>query len=433
MKKVSSRVVILNDQKRIFFRSSGKDFEVLRAIRKLPECTWSIILSGWHIKFFDNYINTLNLNHNGKIIFYDITDYGHIEEYVEIQPNKKINIQFDPVKNQFTLRFLYDHELVNLIKSSYNHTYNQSEQSWSVEETYVNYPKIISHLRKTKYQVEYGENPGNSETINLFYNSKIISQFKESLINKNYSASTINQYISNITTFLKNTDDRISWTIENLEDFLKDLFMRKNYSSAYKNQLINSVRIYLDYLNKGQLKKPISLRSRRDYKLPEILSKREIYKMISSIRNFKHRIILGTIYITGIRPNEAVDIRTQDINLENGTLLIRKSYSGTERIIYMPEFLIVQLTKYCRLYFPGTYLFEGFRGKPYNIRSIQIIMKKSLKTAGIQKNVSVRNLRYSCAVHMLEEGISPDRLQVLLGLKNSESIRKFSKYSEILS
>lgn len=107
------------------------------------------------------------------------------------------------------------------------------------------------------------------------------------------------------------------------------------------------------------------------------------------------------------------------LNFTCGTRLFRRK---KDRIVTMSPKLLVELRKYYREYKPKKYLFEGqVPGEKYSERSLELVLKKSIMLAKVNKPVTLHWLRHSYATHLLEGGTDLRFIQELLGHSSSRT------------
>ena len=88
------------------------------------------------------------------------------------------------------------------------------------------------------------------------------------------------------------------------------------------------------------------------------------------------------------------------------------------------------LRDYYKAFKPKTWLFEGQTpGKQYSPTSIQAVLKKAVKKAGIKKPVTLHWLRHSYATHLHESGTDIRFIQELLGHKSSKTTEIYTHVS----
>ncbi|MEW6418353.1 MAG: tyrosine-type recombinase/integrase [Nitrospirota bacterium] len=134
-------------------------------------------------------------------------------------------------------------------------------------------------------------------------------------------------------------------------------------------------------------------RPRKDKKLPVVLSKEEVAKIINSVDNLKHRAILMLVYSAGLRVGEVVRLKVEDIDSKRMLIHIKGSKGRKDRYTLLSEKALNILREYWRKYKPVKWLFEGAReGRYLSIRSVDKIFRNACDKAGIKKDVSVHTL-----------------------------------------
>ncbi|HEY3525849.1 MAG TPA: tyrosine-type recombinase/integrase, partial [Nitrososphaeraceae archaeon] len=155
--------------------------------------------------------------------------------------------------------------------------------------------------------------------------------------------------------------------------------------------------------------------------LPVVLNEQEIALLFMSTENLKHKIILMMLYASGLRRSELLNLRPGDLDVERGIVFIRGGKGRKDRQSVLSKSLGPMLDKYLQEWRPVTWLFEGPDKRPYSPTSLQAILKRAVKKAGIKKHVKLHSLRHSFATHLLESGTSTRYIQVLLGHESSRT------------
>jgi len=158
-------------------------------------------------------------------------------------------------------------------------------------------------------------------------------------------------------------------------------------------------------------------------KLPVVLTKEETKKLIDAIKNQKHQLMICLMYSSGIRVSELINLKIRDLELEKNYGYVRNGKGGKNRLIVLSKNLIPAIKKLIQKenLKENNFLFQSNRGKKYNIRSIQQIIKKANKIAKINKKISPHILRHSFATHLVENGYDISNIQAMLGHKSPET------------
>jgi site-specific recombinase XerD len=197
--------------------------------------------------------------------------------------------------------------------------------------------------------------------------------------------------------------------IKNYLDFLAQKCSASTVSVAY-----NAIHFYYGEIWKRSFFLHISQPKKNKY-LPVVLSKEEIHKMIEVTTNPKHNCIISLLYGTGVRVSELTHIKMCDIDLDRKLLYVFQGKGKKDRIVMLPEKLLLILQKQTELKRKDDFLFTNGRGGRLTEATIQKIVMHSAQKAGIRKNVSPHTLRHSFATHLLENGTDIRYIQELLG------------------
>lgn len=166
-----------------------------------------------------------------------------------------------------------------------------------------------------------------------------------------------------------------------------------------------------------------------DKKLPVVLSKQEVWKMLTRCSLLKHKILIGLLYGCGLRCMEVRSLRLADLDFDRLQLKVVQGKGKKDRYVPLSVHLVRGLKSYIEVEKPVDYLFGGIiNGRAggdfdnrYSQKGVQWAVKEAAKRAGVLKSVCVHTLRHSFATHLLEDGMDIITLKDLLGHENIET------------
>lgn len=215
---------------------------------------------------------------------------------------------------------------------------------------------------------------------------------------------------------------------EQVKDYLHALQQRSvTPSQTYFKHTVYGLRFLLktEGLPYQHLHLPAIARPER---LPVILSRQEIWRMLQAATLLKHRLLIGLLYGCGLRCMEVRNIELKHLDHDRKLLHIVQSKGNKDRYVPLSIHLIRGIQSYINAEHPRRFLFEAtgnpegkdFDGR-YSQRGVQWAVKTIAKNAGIIKDVNVHMLRHTYATHLLEDGVNIMSVQKLLGHGNIES------------
>jgi len=245
---------------------------------------------------------------------------------------------------------------------------------------------------------------------------------------RGFSPKTLNAYISNNKSFLEfigkdakdvNEDDIKSYMVH---------LMDKGLRPASVSLAMSAIRFLHDeMLGKGLFAK-IKL-PKLEKKLPTVLSKKEIRKILDVTKNAKHKLLIVFLYSSGLRVSEAVSMKIDDLDLEERMGIVRAGKGKKDRNIILSESLVNDLKSYLGdRKDENPYIFD-VKDRHIVIRQAQRIVSEAAKNAGIKKRVFCHALRSSFATHLLEAGTDIRIIQELLGHSNLATTQRYTKVS----
>ena len=118
-------------------------------------------------------------------------------------------------------------------------------------------------------------------------------------------------------------------------------------------------------------------RPKRGKRLPKVISKEGVKKLIDTIKNKKHKAIISIIYSAGLRRQEALDLEINDIDSKRMVINVRGAKGDKDRIVGLSPKVLDMLKDYYKEEKPKKYLFEGADGVQYSATSVWNIFKKA--------------------------------------------------------
>ena len=244
---------------------------------------------------------------------------------------------------------------------------------------------------------------------------------------KKFSDNKIDAYIHDLLKLKKFTKkDLIKTTKSDLEKFNKTL---NELDPKSKARVISSIKSFYKYeMIKGNVCENISnvlIIPKFKKSIPDILSIEEVDKLLDievidhiSARN---KAMLELMYASGLRVTELINLKPNDVDLENNT--VRTMGKGKkERIIPIGDYATVAVKNYLYNYRPDNkkcdYLFLNNHYNQMTRQGFFKVMKKLLLEKGINIKFSPHTLRHSFASHMLSNGADLRTIQELLGHSN---------------
>jgi site-specific recombinase XerD len=176
----------------------------------------------------------------------------------------------------------------------------------------------------------------------------------------------------------------------------------------------------LKFLYKHTLKRPWVVEKiqgpKKKKKLPVVLDLSEVEALFSATANLKHKAILMITYSSGLRERETTRLKITDIDSKRMMVRVQDGKGGKDRYTILSRTALECLRQYWKKYHPKNWLFEGQKkGNHISARSIQEIVSRAKKRAGITKPATPHTLRHSFATHLIEAGTSLHHIQLLLG------------------
>jgi integrase/recombinase XerD len=242
---------------------------------------------------------------------------------------------------------------------------------------------------------------------------------------RGFSGNTIKAYLQYNRFFLNYAQkEPADVSEEDIKAYLASLIGKSS------SRTVALVRAALKFYYDGVLKKNIvTLRTpKAEKKLPVVLSRDEMRKLIDAALTKKSRLLLMLFYSSGLRLSECINIRREDLDLNERTGWVRKGKGSKDRLFILSNALISELRQYFESNTGAGFIFTGRKGR-MSARNAQKIVKNAARNAKIGKKVSPHTLRHSFATHLLDSGVDIRKIQELLGHSNLQTTQIYTKVS----
>ena len=245
------------------------------------------------------------------------------------------------------------------------------------------------------------------------------------------SQATVQSYKIDLRKYIEYLTGKGISEVEDVNDSDIDDYIN-SLSEDYKSRSINhkkvSIRSFHKYLNfKYDIKDP-SLNvtvSKGEKRLPIYATKQEIEKLMSIFddsipEKLLDHAILETIYGLGLRVSECCNLKTNQVNLDDGFVKVLGK-GNKERIVPIPSNTLKVMKQYFLNVRPlwlnksSNDFFINKLGHKIYSEYVERMLKNSIIEAGISKNLTPHKLRHSYATHLLEGGADLRAIQELLG------------------
>lgn len=244
---------------------------------------------------------------------------------------------------------------------------------------------------------------------------------------------------------------------EKIRGYLSHLANDRNVSVSTQTQALNAIIFLYKYvLNIDVGNIGVFSKARKPKRLPTVLSQNEVHALLHNLTGI-HWLIGSLLYGSGLRLNECLSLRTQDIDFDRNQIMIRNGKGSKDRVVMLPAPLITPLKqqietarrthrrdlangfgdvflphaletkiKSASTDFRWQYIFQAskirtdpqtgvMRRHHLHDSAVSKSIKSAANRAGITKRVTAHTMRHSFATHMIERGISLPTVQQLLG------------------
>ena len=221
----------------------------------------------------------------------------------------------------------------------------------------------------------------------------------EELQRRNYSHETIRSYVHAVEDFARRFNcppDRLG--PQHIRQYQAELFQKRKLSSGTVGIRLAALRFFYTKTLRRNWSIADTPYPKRTHRLPTILSQEEVAQLIDAARTPCERILLMTLYATGLRRSELTHLKISDIDSQRMVVHIRDGKGRKDRDVMLSPKLLTALRTDWRFYHrqSSTWLFPSNyrKDRPIDTKTVWRACQKAAQRAGLKKRVHPHTLRH---------------------------------------
>lgn len=231
-------------------------------------------------------------------------------------------------------------------------------------------------------------------------------------------------------------DGKSARTIEGYTDSMRQLiaFLRHGRFPGLTTATAEHLREWLNSLRERGNKPPRVPESVQPFYTGE-----DLQAVLKSLRSrrlrgvdaARTRVIVLALFDTGLRASELCDLRTEDVNWEAPTIIVRLTKGGDQRVVSLGTAAARALAAYLRLRgSPQPWLFTTLDGRRMTKNALKLLLRRTFDSADVEFK-GIHAFRRGSGIEYLRQGGQAEDLRVLMGWKSAEMIRRYVKAAEV--
>jgi integrase/recombinase XerD len=247
-----------------------------------------------------------------------------------------------------------------------------------------------------------------------------------------YSSKTQEAYVGAVRHLFEHCKCKPSQlSEEQLRQYFLYLTNERKVSRATVTIALCAIKFFFEHTLKREWPTLELVRPRREKKLPVVLSREEVRRILEQVQTPVYRACLKTIYSCGLRLHEGAQLQVSDIDSGRMALHIHGK-GGKDRYVPLPDRTLELLREFWKTHRSRLWLFPVWgRGMkplihPPTDSTLQETFKRALALAGISKRAHIHTLRHSYATHLLEAGVNLRIIQENLGHSSARTTQIYT-------
>jgi integrase/recombinase XerD len=331
---------------------------------------------------------------------------------------RTVRIHASTDRSNAELEFTYDAELVQIVRSLRQRRWHPGRRRWIVARSELE--RLVSELTRVGAAVDLGPAFRHSPQLQRLMatlpagRAEQLAAVEREMKLRQYSPRTRRSYLKLLRRMLSQLPPGEMGAAQ-LREYVVG-FVDRGVSIGYHSQLVAAVRFFCEHVLHDRKLAGAVPAPRRPRELPGVLSMDEVRRLLCVFGNPKHRLMALLLYSAGLRVGELVRLRVGDLDSDRRLIRVRYGKGSKDRYTLYSDATAAAVASYRSLSAPREWLFPGARpDRPLSARTVQKVISRAARRAGIEKRLTPHTLRHSFATHLLEQGIDLRHIQELLG------------------
>jgi integrase/recombinase XerD len=221
---------------------------------------------------------------------------------------------------------------------------------------------------------------------------------------RNFSPRTEQSYVAamvGLSRYYRRSPDQL--TQDEIRSYLLHL-QERGLSPSSRNVAISGLKFFYHQILDWDEQKLFLPPRKGSWRLPEVLSPKEVERLLCAHGKLRDRCLLMTAYATGLRVSELVRLKVSDIDSERMMIKVEQGKGKKDRYTILSERLLSELRSYWKEHRSPIWLFPNRKGGSISIDYAQRIYNWAKQKAQIHKGKGIHTLRHCFATHLLEAG-----------------------------
>lgn len=266
----------------------------------------------------------------------------------------------------------------------------------------------------------------------------LYQQHVNALHRQGKAETTIDVYsraVRRVTKFFDLCPDQL--TKDHLKDYFSALVKSHSWSTVKTDR--NGLQFFFKYVLERQwiwvdIVKPPQTRV-----LPDILSVKEVERVINGTRELRYQTFLLTAYSMGLRLGEVLNLQIGDIDSERRKVHVHLGKGRKDRFVFLPDVTLNVLRRYWATHRHPQFIFptgktDALRHQATSVMDrggLQKSFKVIVRSCGIHKRVTIHSLRHCYGAHLVESGLNLRAIQQEMGHECPKTTALYTQLTDV--